>query len=67
MSLGCACAFPFVWRAAATVCCVRCRRAQVLLEGDLYGRVKSFEHGSFWELVKEGNKLVSWAERRARM
>lgn len=24
----------------------------------MYGRVRSFESGSFWELVKEGGKLV---------
>ncbi|GFH16862.1 hypothetical protein V8C86DRAFT_2489226 [Haematococcus lacustris] len=32
--------------------------AKVLLEGELYGKVKGFQAGSFWELVKEGGKLM---------
>lgn len=32
---------------------------QSLLEGSLYGKVKSFDNGSFWEMIKEGDKLVS--------
>jgi hypothetical protein len=31
---------------------------QVLLDGELYGKVKSFEQGSVWSISKEGNKLV---------
>ncbi|GFH13712.1 uncharacterized protein HaLaN_09649 [Haematococcus lacustris] len=38
--------------------------AKVLLEGELYGKVKGFQAGSFWELVKEGGKLVSRAGPR---
>jgi hypothetical protein len=29
-----------------------------MLEGELYGKVKSFDNGSFWEVVKENGKLV---------
>ena len=35
--------------------------ARVLLEGELYGKVLSWDNGSFWELVKEGSKTVRWA------
>ncbi len=37
--------------------CVRQRDA-VLLDGELYGSVRSWENGSFWELTKEKDHMV---------
>jgi hypothetical protein len=40
---------------------------QLMLEGELYGKVKSFDNGSFWEVVKEGGKLVGGAAPLCKM
>lgn len=33
-------------------------KGEALLEGELYGSVRSWENGSFWELTKEKDHMV---------